>query len=433
VPSSTKQSNPPAESADVGVGAAGVPSAEESTPRTVVEGSAVGASLHLAPAVSLPNDFEFDEVRPAPRLPGPPTPVVPPLGPLAAFKGDWEGKGFNTIFRPDNPETPTKFPIDVPPSDNVLELNLTLESLSFSPELGNVPNRGSVQGDIFLNGIPYLQAIKDVTTAPSVGIHLEPGLWVIVPPTTVPPISESTLVRMASIPHGATICAQGTFKTFTGAPNIPPADITPFIAGSPNNKIPFPSQTAANGETPRIPQDLTPFIDNGTITQAILSDPNTVLRNANAGLHIVGGTAISIATTPAAPLFGGGTDNIAFLLGHPAALVNPDPPGQNAQTIQMSATFWIEEVQYTIVVPPYRLGEPPLKLQPEGNIPGHPTPTFTVRPPIAIESEREITFSSTQIQYSQRVELNFNGLSWPHVSVATLVPANHSPVPASAW
>jgi hypothetical protein len=26
-----------------------------------------------------------------------------------------------------------------------------------------------------------------------------------------------------------------------------------------------------------------------------------------------------------------------------------------------------------------------------------------------------------QLQYSQRVLLNFNGLSWPHVSVATLL------------
>jgi hypothetical protein len=38
-----------------------------------------------------------------------------------------------------------------------------------------------------------------------------------------------------------------------------------------------------------------------------------------------------------------------------------------------------------------------------------------------------------QIQYSQQVLLNFNGLSWPHVSVATLVPASPVPVPASVF
>ena len=39
--------------------------------------------------------------------------------------------------------------------------------------------------------------------------------------------------------------------------------------------------------------------------------------------------------------------------------------------------------------------------------------------------------STTQIQYSQEVILNFRGKSWPHVSVASLVPADPIPVPAS--
>ena len=33
-------------------------------------------------------------------------------------------------------------------SDNVLELNRTLETLSFQPSLGNSPNRGEVQPDL---------------------------------------------------------------------------------------------------------------------------------------------------------------------------------------------------------------------------------------------------------------------------------------------
>ena len=46
---------------------------------------------------------------------------------------------------------------------------------------------------------------------------------------------------------------------------------------------------------------------------------------------------------------------------------------------------------------------------------------------------RRITVKSTQIQYSQEVFLNFNTLTWPHVSVATLVPGSPIPVPASAF
>ena len=56
-----------------------------------------------------------------------------------------------------------------------------------------------------------------------------------------------------------------------------------------------------------------------------------------------------------------------------------------------------------------------------------------MKPPYEITVPRPITVASTQIQYSQKVLLNFNGLSWPHVSVATLVPEAPIPIPASAW
>ena len=274
--------------------------------------------------------------------------------------------------------------------------------------------------------MPYLQAIKDVTTGPpGTGIHLEPGLWVIVPSTT-DPAEGVTLARMASIPHGTTILAQGTSTTFNGPPNIPRVDITPFIAGQPDtppNQIRFASQTAAASGTPRIPQDLTSFIAAGTITQAMLDDPNVVLRNILAHQKILTTTQISISTAPAAPLFGGGTDNIAFLQGG----------SPNAQSLELSATFWIEAVEHTIIVPVSQPGGTPLTLDAEPKVAGQPVPSFIVRPPIPIPVPRPITFTSTQIQYSQLVILRFNGLSWPHVSVATLVPAGGVVVPPSAW
>lgn len=388
----------------------------------------------LIPATSLPSTFRFGAARSAPAVPA--TPPAPSLGPLAAFTGNWQGSGFNTIFRPDSSVTPTPLPTPVAGSDNVLELNLTSESLSFSPMLGSVPNRGMVQADAFLNGVPYLQAISDVTQGPGVGIHLEPGLWVIAP-TTTDPAEQPTLIRMASIPHGTTILAQGTWSTLSGAPVIPPVDITPFGAieagGSPGGKIRFPSQTATETNTARIPQDLTAFISAGTITQAILDDPNSILRNHIAGQKISATTVISIATAPSTPLFGGGTDNIAFLLGNAAAQTNPIPAGQNAQSVQLTATFWIETVEHTILVPIFAPGEHPMTLSPEHVISGGPNPRFIVDPPVPIRHPGPITFTSTQIQYSQTVILNFNGLSWPHVSVATLVPASPIPIPPSAW
>jgi hypothetical protein len=392
----------------------------------------VSDPTNLKPAVSISTDFEFGEVLPIPRVTGVPS-SPPSLGPLAAFVGTWTGKGFNTIFRPDQGSA-TVLPTPAA-GDNVLELNLTSEILSFSSSLGTVPNRGTVQPDIFLNGVPYLQSIKDVTTSPSIGIHLEPGLWMAVP-VTQNPDEGVTLVRMASIPHGTTICAQGTSTTFSGAPIIPAVSITPSSAFGPGSPQPgaftFPSQVAAAQGTARIPQDLTSFIAAGTITQAILDDPNTVLRNANAGLSITGGMRIDVATAPSAPLFGGGTDNIAFLAGNAAAVADPAGPGQNGQSVQLSATFWIEAVEHTIVIPPFQPGQPIMTIKPD-TLSGQAAPSFAVRPPIPIVEPREIVVRSTQIQYSQTVILNFNGLSWPHVSVSTLVPAGAVPVPPSAW
>jgi hypothetical protein len=384
---------------------------------------------HQAPQAEMHSDFRFDEVQAAPRATvGPPPPS---LSALAAFVGTWTGTGFNTIFRPDSPQTPTPLP-HAAGGDNVLELNLTSETLVFSAALGNIPNRGMVQADAFLNGVPYLQTINDVTTGQSTGIHFEPGLWIAVP-ATADPAEGQTLVRMASIPHGTTICAQGTSRSFPGAPTIPKAPITPFQAGNPKSEIRFASQTASDASTARIPQDLTNLIKAGTITQEILDDPNTVLRNHLAGKTVVATTEISITTAAEPPLFGGGVDNIAFLLGGPNALANPDPAGQNAQTLKMKATFWIEEIQHTIIVPPFKPGDPPVPFRPEPGAPGHPLPQFLIRPPIPIPEPRPITVTSPQIQYSQRVELNFNTLTWPHVSVATLVPAGPITVPPSVW
>jgi hypothetical protein len=373
--------------------------------------------------IGLPARFHFDPVDPIHLADV--APVSPPdLGPLAAFVGAWKGNGFNTIFRPDSTETPTPLPTPAG-GDNVLELNLTAESLSFSPSLGSVPNRGMVQGDVFLNGVPYLQAVSDVTTAQPVGIHVEPGIWIAVPSTSDPAEPTQTFARMASIPHGTTINAQGTASTTPGVPVIPPVDITPFFSSS-GQRIRFPSQTASALGTARIPQDLTGV----PITQAMLDDPNSVLRDHIASQHIVSTTTIIISTSPPQPLFGGGTDNIAFLLGFAGATSTPNSSGQNAQTLIMNATFWIETVEHTIVVPPFaKPPAKPIELRAEEQTAGAPVTNFTVLPPVPIPRPFPITFRTTQIQYSQTVILNFNGLSWPHVSVATLVPASSIPVP----
>jgi len=383
------------------------------------------SDARLQSALSMPAEFRFDEVSSLAEPKAAPTPA-PSLGPLAAFSGTFRGKGFNTIFRPDL-GTPTKLPVAAT-DDNLLELNLTEETLSFSPSLGAVPNRGEVQGDINLNGVPYLQVINDVTIAgQSTGIHVEPGLWMAVPPTG-DPTEGPTFMRMASIPHGTTVLAQGKAVTTAGKPAFPVIPITPFSTGSdPSSGSPFPNQTAAAAGTVRIPQDLTSFIKAGTITQAMLDNPASLLSTHLAGLNVTSSTAITVSTRPPLPLFGGGNNNMAFLMGDAQA------GSPNAQAATMEATFWIETVEYTIQVPVFTPGQPPLTITAQGGSGGAPVPEFLIDPPAAITAPRTITATATQIQYAQKVLLNFNGLTWPHVSVATLVPAAPIPVPASAF
>jgi hypothetical protein len=408
----------------------------------------------LANAFAKPADFSIREVtntRPAVGVAAAAVLQSANLGPLAAFTGTFAGRGFNTIFRPDSTTTPTPMPGPVhttDPADNVLELNVTAETLSFSNPLGSVPNRGSKsQADIFLNGVPYLQTVDDITTGTAIGIHLEPGIWLQVPATTNP--SEPiTVARLASIPHGTTILAQGVtlVPAVAGKPNIAAVDITPFVGGQPAQTVVFQSQTATNKTTRRIPQDLSAEIASGSITQAILSDPNTVLRNQIANQTITQTITLLISTKPGTPLprgplapaplpapaFGGGPANIAFL----PAQANPPPggPTSNANTFQMDAVFWIETVVYDVHVPPMPHGTAPITLEPvqKSSVPVVPSFIATI-PSVPGKgfAGGVVKVATTQIQYSQKVMLDFAGLSWPHVSVASLVPASPVPIPES--
>ena len=294
-------------------------------------------------------------VPPAPVHPAPVPPPVPlgsPLGHLSELVGTWTGTGFNVIWRPNNTRGQDRF----------LELNKTIETIEFVEIPGEIPNRGLLQPDIVMFGLRYLQQIKDANT--NAGLHIEPGIWASVPLTTNP-AEVPTVVRMASIPHGTTIIAQGLGSDAAGAPAIPKTNILPFSIGAPSNPFHFPEQNLAAPTTFRTP----PGQMEG-ITQAMVDDPNSVLRAALSGQSILKTTTLVVSSGPS-PVLGGGVANTAFLQGGPG--------GPNAQAAIVTATFWIETVK---------------------GPPGHP--------------------DFLQLQYTQSVMLNFNTLSWPHISVATL-------------
>jgi hypothetical protein len=92
-------------------------------------------------------------------------------------------------------------------------------------------------------GLTYLQQISDANV--NAGLHIEPGLWVVIPHTSDPNVVP-TVARLASIPHGTTILAQGTATTSAGAPHIPNTSIKPFTIGHPRPEFDFPEQTLTN-------------------------------------------------------------------------------------------------------------------------------------------------------------------------------------------
>jgi hypothetical protein len=249
------------------------------------------------------------------RASAPATRHLDQLGPLRELGGTWVGRGFNLISLPDFDNPPP-----AGPQPFRLKLNATVENLEFRPIGGNVPNRGSTgQNDINIFGLTYLQRVSDATS--NGALHIEPGVWLHVPSTTVPAL-PNTVVRQGSIPHGTSVLAQGAvIPTVKGGPNIQVADPTPFTDAGPltNEKYLTPFTTAVAPQGAQL---------------SYVKNPNQALLDAIATQTIISTEVLDISTesTTAPSFHGGGLLNIPFLVS-------------NANATQFKATFWIETVQ----------------------------------------------------------------------------------------
>ncbi len=245
-------------------------------------------------------------------------------------------------------------------SDRFLELNLTSETLQVEPIPGDIPNRGFLQGDLTMSGLRYLQQISDSNLA--AGLHVEPGVWLSVPATTDPPVPAS-VVRMGTVPHGTSFVAQGIATSGSGAPAIPATNIDPFSIGSSGTPSAFPEQELISP---------TAFRTDGEgligIDQSMVDNPNSILTAALAPESVGSFVELNVSSDAVSPILGGGTSNSAFLQG--------GPDGPNAVAARIDASLWIVTLE------------------------GQTTPSMLL--------------------YSQIVLLNFNGISWPHVSVGVL-------------
>lgn len=269
------------------------------------------------------------------------------LGLLEGLAGTWHGKGFNLIARPDKEGSAPLF----------LELNQTSETLRFEPIATSIPNRGNSQDDIELFGLTYLQKISDSVTGGA--LHIEPGIWVTIPKTDAPPLTAS-VARMATIPHGNALLAEGTAISVNPVPGgtfqIEPATTAPFAQGGPlpagGKQGGFPEYDLSNvtsaasnsrtpfGNSPAIPL---PAEIDGVPMQAVVNDPTRLLQKALEGQFIKDMVVLRIATAAAInftePLpvtnGGGGIENIPFLQA-------------NANAAVVFATFWIEKIKHPI-------------------------------------------------------------------------------------
>ncbi|MBV9160177.1 MAG: hypothetical protein JO281_01180 [Pseudonocardiales bacterium] len=236
------------------------------------------------------------------------TTVLADLGPLQDLPGTWVGTGFNLISRPDKHDNQKFF----------LEINSTIETLEFAQIGAPIPNRGSAQDDIFFLGVRYLQQVSDAVTKG--GLHVEPGLWLNLPATTAP-AAPASIVRLATIPHGDALLAQGNALEVAGGPQIQPANSTPI--------------THATGMPVTDPDYLRPFTTTPLppgIPAGAIANPNLVLTEAIQGQKITETVVLVISTTNVIGGHTGGIQNIPFVV-------------DNADAVSMSAIFWIEKVQ----------------------------------------------------------------------------------------
>jgi hypothetical protein len=300
---------------------------------------------------------------------GGPTSLRKDFGLLSNLPGRWVGKGFNLFARPARQgiaANPVFF----------LELNATMETLEFGAVGGDVPDRGFSEPTSELHAIHYLQTVND--SLAMTAIHFEPGNWLHVPRTA--DCSES-YVREATIPHGDSLLSQSTFfTTMNGGPILNPVNSLPFrgtdpipgLNDNPANPLgaPYTDPYTNPVEGPNGNAFPANLLAAGLNPAQTIKDPTAVLRAAIANQTFVSTDVIQISTT-----LPGGMVNVPFVKA-------------DANAVQMDAIFWIETVAK----------DPEINRNNE-----YPKSQFY------------------QLQYVQRVILDFDNVHWPHISAATLI------------
>jgi hypothetical protein len=413
------------------------------------------------------------------------------LGPLAFLNGTWRGPGFNAIWRPHNQKSP--------PAGNAtrrfLELNLTNDGFNFQIIPGVVPNRGvDPQADLSLYGLHYLQRTSDADPPPppdnpegysqtaGQALHIEPGLFMLVPASTQPDpgmtpiVNKKSIVRMGSIPHGTTVLMQGPSPGNTpkpGKPHIPrlfpllhyPTAVPP---GQPQTSFPpYPTApqvgAAPPGHNPpglgiqplliqpapliglqhpvpevNIEQDTYVLTGPGIATatnlssgpfpehfQQFVNDPNSVLQKAIEHQDILGHIEIHLTTDTVSP-DGKPTEGVGSVyetvnnIPFLGVATRTPPVAGNPTPPQVPSAFQPTPIPNAFVYSASATFW--IEWVKNPGAPPIPLDDGSGQPAAPIRELEPFWQHSTylQLQYSQVVFLIFNNVIWPHVTVATM-------------
>lgn len=218
-------------------------------------------------------------------------------------------------------------------------------------------------------------------------------------------------------------------------------------------------------ELDRLPLKFKETKASGAITREQFHNPVNFLKANNKNLKILDHVTFTVDTTPKLELWGSGTDNIAQLAerqevvkngtvdvldldGTPlqAARIakNVGTSSANANAVKVTCQYWISTVEDVITIPVITQGptgpiDPKASADDDNNwrwptvVTPKPTDGVKNKPSFEIRlKENKEPFDAvvnyTQIQYFQNVTLDFGLLSWPHISVATLVPQSPLPI-----
>jgi hypothetical protein len=278
--------------------------------------------------------------------------TVDNLGPLADLAGTWIGtQGWELIAVPSgDPGGQEGFTFIARPYVEVI----TFQTTGSAP----VPNRGGPAGEMFIYGVVYEIRICDLVT--NEPLHLETGMFLNLSDVQGGTAPENPIARSATIPHGDSVLALGTWSDEAGPPAI-----------TPRSAVPEPGKAAPLGYTDpwqaEIPSPCTP---GATFNPAV---PTQVLTDALVGLNIVKTTTLSLSTDN-----GGGILNIPFV-------------DSNANASKFECVFWIETIEAT----------PPGGGQPQ-------------------QVQQLQYFQQTNIEFLPQFGNPSQLIMWPHVNVNTM-------------